>query len=396
MQKRSTSRTKPADSQRRPLAARSGQMLAVPASAGSSEMTFGGQADRGLTLDAFYETGVIERLRLEVRVRLIMDLTLSLAWLHENPRLMAAHPHLRIAPSTVAIGLDGVARVDVRAAKRPNSEFGDLEGEYLAPELSVVDAQVDHRADIFSLGVLAWEALAGRRLFEDSQAPERFGATGGRDDWQGELPATLAGSAARSEQRKQGARSPGKASHSRLRLAPPPLSLPAGAEWALPLFELAVQAMSLDVSLRPQDCRSMLAQLELLDLSRMATHQEIAEVVQGISAVATLCEPEPTLPSVDASCQEEAAAPMAARPIGGDACSDVGEACFQPPPPPPRVVPVIIERAPAPVIELVASKASESRTGTGSSPRAWFWVGLLWLATLGLIAGYVTSVMAHR
>jgi hypothetical protein len=163
----------------------------------------------------------------------------------------------------------------------------------------------------------------------------------------------------------------------------------------LPLFEIAVQAMSLDVSLRPQDCRSMLAQLELLDLARMATHQEIAEVVQGISAVATLCEPEPTLPSVDATCMETAA-PQVARPLGGETCSEVGEVCFQPPPPPPRVVPVI-ERAPAPVVEpLVTSETSERRTGTGSSPRAWFWVGLLWLATLGLLAGYVTSVMAHR
>jgi len=255
---------------------------------------------------------------------------------------------------------------------------------------------VDHRADIFSLGVLAWEALAGRRLFEGAHEPERSGAGG--DDWQGDLPAALGSSGARSEReagrRKPGARSPGKASHSRLRLAPPPLSLPAGAEWALPLFELAVRAMSLDVSLRPQDCRGMLAELELLDLTRMATHQEIAEVVQGISAVATLCEPEPTLPSVDATCLETSA-PLA-RPLGGESCSGVGEVCFQPPPPPPRVVPVI-ERAPAPVVEpLPRVEASERRTGTGSSPRAWFWVGLLWLATLGLLAGYVTSVMAHR
>src|SRR6185369_13218358 len=95
-------------------------------------------------------------------------------------------------------------------------------------------------------------------------------------------------------------------------------------------------------------CRSMLAQLELLDLSRLATHQEIAEVVQGISAVATLCDPEPTLPSVDATCQE-ATAPKAARPLGeACCCSDAGEACVQPPPPPPRVVPVI-DRAPAPL-----------------------------------------------
>src|SRR5690606_11874123 len=89
---------------------------------GSGETTLGGHVDRGLTLAALYDIGVLERLRLEVRLRLLADLAQSLAWLHANPRLMAAHPHLVIAPSTIVIGLDGVARVDVRAAKKPESE----------------------------------------------------------------------------------------------------------------------------------------------------------------------------------------------------------------------------------------------------------------------------------
>ncbi|MEO8177611.1 MAG: hypothetical protein ABI895_02155 [Deltaproteobacteria bacterium] len=395
MQKRSTARVKPTETQRRPPAARSGQMLAVPAAlAGqSSEVTIGGHADRGLTLDAFYETKVLERLRLEVRVRLLLDLTISLAWLHENPRLMAAYSHLTITPSTIVIGLDGVARVDVRAAKKRSTQLDGLDIEYMAPELSVADAPGDHRADIFSLGVLAWEALAGRRLFEDAHVPVRSGAAGGSDD--GDLPATLARPERDAGQRKPGARSLSKESHARLRLAPPPLTLPAGAEWALPLFELAVQAMNLDVSLRPQDCRSILAQLDLIDLTRLASHQEIAEVVQGISSVATLCVPEPTLPSVDASCLC-AGAPIAAGPPGVEACSQLGDVCVQPPAPASRVLPVL-ERAPAPVAAPPPSNAAiERRTAAGFSLRAWFCVGLVCLLTLGLLVGYVTSVMAHR
>src|SRR4051812_31623151 len=101
----------------------------------SGEMTLGGHADRGLTLAAIYDTGVLERLRLEVRVRIMVDLTVSLSWLHANPRLMAAQSYLVISPATIVIGLDGVARVDVRAAKKRSSEFQVVNPAYAAPEL---------------------------------------------------------------------------------------------------------------------------------------------------------------------------------------------------------------------------------------------------------------------
>jgi hypothetical protein len=42
-----------------------------PIGKGSGETTLGGHVDRGLTLGALYDLGVLERLRLEVRVRLI-------------------------------------------------------------------------------------------------------------------------------------------------------------------------------------------------------------------------------------------------------------------------------------------------------------------------------------
>jgi hypothetical protein len=394
MQKRSTARGK-ADLQRRspPNAARSGQTaLALE----SGEVTLGGHADRGLTLRALYDTGVLERLRLEVRARLIMDLTLSLAWLHENPRLMAAYSHLTIAPSTIVIGLDGVARVDVRAAKR-GSELSGSEAEYRAPELALPGATGDHRADIFSLGVLIWEALAGRRLNEQAYAPPAAPELG--DAERDELPATLAGPARVERElarRRPATRGSAQASHARLRLVPPPLSLPADAEWALPLLELAVQAMNLDVGLRPQDCRAALARLVGLEGAPLASHLEIAEVVQGISAVATLCEPEPTLPSVDEPCQD----PAGVGRFGAAVCAAEVACCFQPPPAPPRpLLPAYpaqqatLAAAPLPAMSDVALRRGDANP----SPRAaWFWVGLLWLGTAGLLAGYVAAVLAHR
>jgi len=355
------------ESQRRPLAvaaaspARSGQTVALgPAQAGSGEVSLGGHADRGLTLAAFYDTGVLERLRLEVRVRLIVDLSLSLAWLHANPRLMAAHSHLLIAPSSVVIGLDGVARVDVRAARKRTGEgAAAAESEYLAPELLGATARGDHRSDIFSLGVLVWEALAGRRLLEGVPVPQR-------------RQAVLA----------------------------PTLTLPVDGEWALPVLELALQAISHDVQARPQDSRSLVARLEALDPQRLASHQEIAEVVQGISAAATLCVAEPTLPSADATCQE---APLAVgRSALASCCTEV-PSCAQPLPRQVRLPAVAVRSPVASPAEALTATPTPARDAAalrgqaaGPALRVWFLVGLACLATLGVFAGYMASVLVQR
>jgi serine/threonine protein kinase len=148
-----------------------------------------------------------------VRVRLIADLTQSLAWLHANPRLMAAHRHLLITPSTIVIGLDGVARIDVRAAKKQISERSEQEVDYLAPEVLSGDPAADHRSDIFSVGVLSWEALAGQRLADSSSAAwaddyrsRARAASETRGDLASEIPATLA-SGSRSTEATVGSKS---------------------------------------------------------------------------------------------------------------------------------------------------------------------------------------------
>lgn len=376
----------------------------VSVTRGSGETTLGGHVDRGLTLAALYDTGVLERLRLEVRVRLISDLTQSLSWMHANPRLMAAHPHLVVTPSTIVIGLDGVARVDVRAAKKKESGRNPLEADYVAPEVASGDTTADLRADVYSLGVLTWEALAGQRISAPgawSSAPERSSSD---DDAGSDLPAALGGPREPLRRKaREAVRSPASpASHSRMRM-PPPLTLPEGGEWAMPLAELALQAMGAEPSARPQDCRPLIRELELI-ASRLASTQEIAEVVQGISAVDTLCVPQPTLPDADAYCQSEAGGlgfmdrqicEAALMPTCAQRPSPVARKIVEPvSAPEPAVVPLApVALEPVPEASNTVRRLRE--ISSGSSGRVWFVAGgLLWLAVLGLLAGYALSVFA--
>jgi hypothetical protein len=317
---------------------------------------------------------------------------------------MAAHPHLVVAPSTIVIGLDGVARLDVRAAKKRDSERNPSEMDYVAPEL-LAGETADLRADIYSLGVLAWEAVAGKRISAPDAWPSdvpRLPEEAGSSD----LPAALGGGKEREPlRRKVPERPTPKASHSRLRI-PPPLALPEQAEWAKTLAELALQAMCADPRERPQDCRPILLALEQI-ATQLASIQEIAEVVQGISAVDTLCVPPPVLPDVDAACQSEAGGSLGF--MDRNPCDTAVLACAQrqvrlgrhlieapaPPPPVPAVVapPVIVE----PKQDLSRTVGQLRAIGGGSPSTVWIIVGgLIALAVLGLLAGYVASMLAVR
>ena len=80
--------------------------------------------------------------------------------------------HRDVSPQNVMVGVDGSSRITdfgvARAATRlTTTRAGQLKGKvgYMAPEQARGD-DIDLRADVFAVGVILWETLAGRRLFK--------------------------------------------------------------------------------------------------------------------------------------------------------------------------------------------------------------------------------------
>ncbi len=91
--------------------------------------------------------------------------------------------HRDVSPHNLFINDHGVVKVlDFGIAKGVNehtmTRAGHVKGKasYLAPEQLDPDAKVDARADLFSLGTVAWELFTGRRLFRKSTETETIHA----------------------------------------------------------------------------------------------------------------------------------------------------------------------------------------------------------------------------
>ncbi|MEP6652017.1 MAG: serine/threonine-protein kinase [Myxococcales bacterium] len=114
-------------------------------------------------------------LTLALRLRIVIDILAGLDHAHELSDYDGTPlgvVHRDVSPQNVFITYDGhVKLVDFGVAKtlagmhqtRPGAIKGKL--AYMAPE-QLCGPVVDRRADIFSVGVLLWEILAGRRLFQ--------------------------------------------------------------------------------------------------------------------------------------------------------------------------------------------------------------------------------------
>jgi len=110
-----------------------------------------------------------------VTIRILLD---TLAGLHAAHELTddlgqpLAIVHRDVSPQNILVGSDGIARIAdfgvARAASRlSTTRSGQLKGKlaYMAPE-QARGAAIDRRADLFSCGIVLWEALALKRLFK--------------------------------------------------------------------------------------------------------------------------------------------------------------------------------------------------------------------------------------
>ena len=89
--------------------------------------------------------------------------------------------HRDVTPSNILLGYDGrVKLVDFGVAKALDSgtqtRAGVVKGKtgYMAPEAFTDSGHVDRRADIYSVGVLLWETLVGRRMWKHLGSGDRL------------------------------------------------------------------------------------------------------------------------------------------------------------------------------------------------------------------------------
>jgi serine/threonine-protein kinase len=114
-------------------------------------------------------------LPLGMHLRILADVLAGLHHAHELLDFDGTHlgvVHRDVTPQNVFVTYDGIVKVvDFGIAKAQNSasetKAGVVKGKvaYMAPEQARGD-RVDRRADIFSVGVLLWEAATGTRLWK--------------------------------------------------------------------------------------------------------------------------------------------------------------------------------------------------------------------------------------
>ncbi|HET7540128.1 MAG TPA: serine/threonine-protein kinase [Polyangiaceae bacterium] len=92
--------------------------------------------------------------------------------------------HRDVSPQNIMILHEGAVKVlDFGIAKVSNTDVqatrsGIIKGriQYMPPEQILGAASIDRRADLFALGVILWEAVAGRRMWEGKSEVELFRA----------------------------------------------------------------------------------------------------------------------------------------------------------------------------------------------------------------------------
>jgi eukaryotic-like serine/threonine-protein kinase len=173
------------------------------------------------------------RLALADALSVLRDVARALAFAHEQGVV-----HRDVKPENVLLAGDaavvtdfGIAKAITSAAQQaaesgPGAATLSVVGAaigtpaYMAPEQAAGDPRVDHRADLYSWGVLAYELLAGRHPFAERSTPQGYLAA-----HLSEVPAPLSGCA---------------------------------PELSLALSALVMRCLDKDPALRPQSAREIL------------------------------------------------------------------------------------------------------------------------------------------
>ncbi|MGH7436926.1 MAG: protein kinase domain-containing protein, partial [Polyangiaceae bacterium] len=181
---------------------------------------------------------------LDLALRALVDALAGLGALH-NMRDAARQPmglvHCGVSSETVLLGLDGVARI--LGASRMRGVVPGIGAHYLAPEVLLEDDAADARADVYSIGVLLWEALTGRRLFTETGVSAI-------------VTAVLSGRIPRAE-------------------------APQSAPWAAPLVDVAARALSPDPAKRYASAAAMAAELRRIGGTKIVPSLRVAALVRS-------------------------------------------------------------------------------------------------------------------
>jgi eukaryotic-like serine/threonine-protein kinase len=122
-----------------------------------------------------------QRLPAGVVCRVVIDALQGLAAAHNltdehgDPLQLV---HRDVSPHNVMVGVDGISRLtDFGVAKAEvrltSTREGQFKGKlaYMAPEQAST-GNADQRSDLFSMGIILWESLTGRRLFRGENNAE--------------------------------------------------------------------------------------------------------------------------------------------------------------------------------------------------------------------------------
>jgi len=188
-------------------------------------------------------------LPLRVVLRILLDALSGLAAIHQATQNGKSldFVHGEVAPSNIFVGTDGLGRLvpvlpahwNERAQPNP-----DVTG-YIAPERLLGDV-FGQPADVFSAGVLLWEAITGKPLFRN---------------W------------------------PLDAIVTQLIGRKVPYPIPFGdALWGVPLADVAMRALVVDPAERWNHVGALGAQVETIARGHLASSDEIAALVAGFAA----------------------------------------------------------------------------------------------------------------